>query len=393
MKAYDSRTHEYSKDGTLLARSIKASMDTLYDYTKGYADKRTFSDLIETGLRETALVNGIAGELVLDKQRLPSHINLIPYEQIEWVARGDGTKFPKQRAAAGDIELNIPNFWVAESHIEAISAYTRPQLEASLNSAFYYLEFIEDMRRAVRRAGHTRLVVKLDAEKVRAAASPEVQADPRKLQAWMETVKTEVENIINALEPEDALIAYDSVSVEPVEARGEKQDYKDLLDTLSGILATSLKSHPSILGLRLAGSQSLSNTESLLFLKTARSIQKPLEKLISRAMTLAARLYGADVYVKFRFKTIDLRPETELEAFYTMKQARVLEQLSLGLITDEEAADELGLPSLPAGYTPLSGTMFYENNGSLADEVSPNQDPQGRALQPDTPDKAGGKSQ
>lgn len=392
-KAYDSQTHEFSPDGTKAARSVKASMDTLYDYTKGYADKKTFADMIETGLREVALTGAVAGELVLDQARLPSKVNLIPYEQLEWRADGKGGKYPVQRASGGEIELNIPNFWVAESHLEANTAYARSMMEAAVNTVFYYMEFVEDMRRAVRRAGHSRLIVKLDSEKVRAAAPAEIRTDDVAMQSFMSAQLEAVKTVVNALEPEDALVTYDSVSVDGVDAKGEKQDYKELLDALSGLLSTSLKSHPSILGLRLTGSQSLSNTESLVFLKIARAIQRPLEKLLSRALTLAVRLYGIDVYVKFRFNSIDIRPDFELEAFRTMRQDRILTLLSIGMLSDEEAAEELDLPSLPSGMAPLSGTFFKDMKSTLATQVSPNQDPQGRALQPNTPSKGGGSSQ
>ena len=391
--AYRSGTHELFPEATNLARSIRASMDTLYDYTRGYADKNTFQDLVESGLREVVLTGAVCGELVLDRNRLPDRINLIAYEQLRWKANGKGGRYPVQIASGGEVDLNIPNFWVCESHREASDAYARTMLEASLNMAFYYLEFIEDMRRVMRRAGHSRLLVKLDAERVRAAAPSEVAGDEQKMKEFMEKVRADVELVVNALEPEDAFIFYDTVEVDALETSGEKQDYKDLLNTLSGILATSLKSHPSILGLRISGSQSLSNTESLIFLKIAAAIQKPVEKLLSRALTLAVRLYGMDAYVRFRFKDIDIRPESELEAFKLMRQDRILEQLSLGLITDDEAAELLETGVRPVGAPTLSGTFFHENRSNLADKVSPNQDPQGRALQPDTPNKGGGRSQ
>jgi hypothetical protein len=119
---------------------------------------------------------------------------------------------------------------------------------------------------------------------------------------------------------------------------------------------------------------------------------------MSRALTLAVRLYGADVYVKFRFDPIDLRPESELEAFRVLRQSRVLELLSLGFLTDQEAAEELGTGPRGPNAPELSGTMFKEKSGtgfqnSSDPEPTPNDDPMGRSLQPDTPSKAGGESQ
>jgi hypothetical protein len=395
VKAFNSADNTFSPDGTRVASSILASMDTLYDYSVGYADKRPLDLVIESALREVILTGGIAGELVMSKLRLPERINLVPIEEIRYKVRLDGSKFPVQTGVGGkDIELNIPNFWVMESHLEANSAYPKSMLEAALSVNFHYLEFVQDMRRTLRKAGHSRPVVILDLEMVNASATEEVRKDPAKLRAYQEEVRDGVASVYSSLEPEDALIIYNVASeVKELDSKGEKSDYTELLYALAGMLATSLKTHPSILGLRLQGSQSLSNTESLIYLKVAESIQNPVQWLLSRAMTLATRLYGVDVYVQVEFNPISLRPKEELEAFATMKEQRILNRLSLGLLSDEEAAYELGLPGLPAGFKPLSGTMFLSPTQNKASDVTPNADPMGRALQSDQPKKAGGKSQ
>ena len=393
VKAYDSATHQFSPGGTNLARSIVASIDTLYDYSEGFSDKQTMDTLAVTMLREVATTSAVACELVLDKRRFPDRIQVIPYETLKYKSKGDGRKYPVQQGVGEEVDLNIPTFWISELQKDASDPYSVPMLLAAIEMAFYFTEFVEDMRKVVRRSGHSRTVVTLDSAKVTAAAPANVRGVPEKMQEFMEGVRQSVETVVSSLEPEDALVTYDTASVDEVSAKGEKADYKDLLNALSGMLATSLKGNPSILGLRLEGSQSLSNTESLVYLKVAAAIQGPVQDVLSRALTLAARLYGADIYVRVKFTPINLRPEDELEAFKTMKQDRILRLLSLGLIADEEASEELGLGELPVGYKPLSGTMFWDKANDDTPQPSPNQDPQGRALQPKTPSKAGGQSQ
>jgi len=398
LTAYETDTHQYSVEGTQMARSVVAALDTLYDYSKGFADKRSMTATIETALLEVITTGAMAAELVLDKLRLPDRINVVPYDTLEWVARGDGTKYPRQQTATGDpIKLDLPNFFVSELHKHSSKAYATTMMAAALNSSYHFNDFLEDMRRALRRQGHGRLNVKLSAEQVRAAAPEEIRNDSVKLASFMEVVQDAVTTELQALNPEDALVFYDSADVDLMKAEGEKADYVPLLNALSGQHATSLKTSPSILGLRLSGSQSLSNTESLVFLKVARGIQKPVEEVMSRALTLATRLYGVDAYVKFKFDPINLRPEDELEAFKTMKMDRIFKLLSEGFITDEEAAQDLGTGPRAPGAPALSGTGFMRQGNAEdsinATDASPNADPQGRALQPDTPKKAGGESQ
>jgi hypothetical protein len=250
------------------------------------------------------------------------------------------------------------------------------------------------MRRVVRRTGHSRLVAQINAQQVRASAPASASESEKAMQTYMESVRNDLQKVLSSMEPEDALCVYDVAEVKEISAKGEKSDYSELMQTLAGMAATSLRSHPSILGLRIEGSQSLSNTESLVFLQVAKAAQKAVSTFMSRALTLATRLYGNDVYVKAKFMPINLRPEDELEAFKTMKQDRILDQLSLGLITDEECREELQLPPMRPGAPVLSGTMFRDSaSQNRADEVSPNDDPMGRALQPDTPTNGGGRDQ
>ena len=397
LKAYNSQTHEFDPEGTRVARSILTLMDTVYDYTKGFVDRRSVDSILETALREVVITGAVGGELVLNKARFPDKIQLVPFETLVWKSTGDGGRYPIQRGVTPqDIKLDIPNFWVIESHLGTDSPYPRSMMEAGLSTTFYYAEFIEDMRRVVRRTGHSRTVAVINAEQVRQAAPKSAQESEAAMQRHMEAVREELQTVISSAEPEDALVVYDVADVKDISAKGEKADYAELMQTLAGVAATSLKSHPSILGLRIEGSQSLSNTESLVFLQVAKAAQKAVATFMSRALTLATRLYGVDVYVKSRFAPVNLRPEDELEAFRVMRQDRILDQLSLGLITDEEAQDELNLPPKPAGSPPLSGTMFRgegQASDSRANEVTPNADPMGRAMQPDTPRNGGGRSQ
>ena len=85
---------------------------------------------------------------------------------------------------------------------------------------------------------------------------------------------------------------------------------------------------------------------------------------------MALRLHGLDVYAEFAYAPIDLRPESELEAFKSVKQSRVLELLSLGMLTDDEACLDLTGHLPPQGYKPLSGTMFKSKVAQ--DNANPN---------------------
>lgn len=389
--AYQTWTQEFSREGLLAAETIISALDTNWDYSKGYMDRRGVTLQTATALFEVLQTGGVGAELVLDKLKVPKNIVLFPYDSIIWKSNGEGGRYPAQRiVGAQEVELNFPTVFVSEAILSTDKSYARPMMAAGAQRLFQYEGYIEDMWRVVRKAGEPRIVVKLDYEKVSASASAEVRSDPKKLAAYLDTVRNDMQSLLSGLEPEEALVFYDLAEVDTVAASGEKKDFKELLSELSGLAASALQSNPSMLGMRLGGSQNVASTESMLSTKVARLIQVPVEEVFSRALTLAVRLYGVDAYVKFEFSPINLRPEEELEAHKAMRHNRVLELLSLGRITDDEAQVMLDLGSLPNGAEQLSGTMFYN---SKAPDTAPASGTNARnqAIAPQGTSSAGGK--
>ena len=384
VQAYETSTHQYSREGTTVAESVQASMDTLNDYTQGYSDKRPIPTLLATLLKEVILSGGCAGELVLNEQRLPDRIVPFVVDDIEWIVKKDKRKYPSQKAQEGDdIPLDIPTVWVESLNQEALDVYSRSMLESCLNTVYMYVDFLEDMARVVKKSGHSRMVASIIVEKALESAPSDVKQDPKKLTDYFENIRDSAVDALKNLDPNDAIVSFDNIEFNILSDTTGKSEYTDLLEALNGLVATSLKSMPSVLGLRIGkGSQSLSNTETLLYLKQVEAARAPVESLMSRALTLSARLIGSDIYVKFKFNPVDLRPENEIEAHKAIRQSRILEQLSLGFITDDEASQLLGTGVRPPNAPELSGTMFKEGSGIGVDEtkVSPNNGAQEKAL-------------
>lgn len=390
--AYSDETNEIDPEGQATLNSVISRLNNTTDYSIGFDDKMDINRVLEQMLNDVVVSGGTGLELAMDKQRYPDRMVPFPYDTLTW-RQGSNGRFPVQKGTGEEVELNYPNIFVSDFHRFVNEVYAFPMFEAALREGRAYEQFLQDMRRAINRAGHGRLVITLDTQRIKECAPEEVQQDADQLNDWMETVRAGVETVASSMAPEDAFVTFDTAKAEMLSSESEKSEYVSLMNALSGNLATSLKSNPSILGLRIEGSQSLSNTESLIFIKVASAIRRPVEEAFSKALTLACRLYGLPVYVKFKFDSIDLRPENELAAFRTMQMDKDLRLLSLGFITDLEFSIRQGLGTLPDGFTELSGTQFYESKAVDASKASPNDGAQERALQPDTPSKAGGKSQ
>jgi len=98
------------------------------------------------------------------------------------------------------------------------------------------------------------------------------------------------------------------------------------------------------------------------YLRAVEGEQEKLNHMYSALLTVGVRILGHDVFVKFVYADPELRPKSELSAFRATKQSMILEQLSLGFISDEEASIAI-TGSLPSGdFTTLSGTRFRDNS-------------------------------
>jgi hypothetical protein len=88
-------------------------------------------------------------------------------------------------------------------------------------------------------------------------------------------------------------------------------------------------------------------------------------------------------FVEARFAPAEMRPAMELEAQKSLKSSRLRQDLSDGIITDEEYHMDMYGRLPPKGFTPLTGTGFMTPAAAGqvdAADVTPNDDPMGRSL-------------
>jgi hypothetical protein len=360
-------------EATAALQQLLVRLDIMQDYTDGFSGIPDLRSCSESLSKEIMTYGGMALELVLGKDRLPRALVPISVTKIKF--RSD-TKWlkPFQLVAGVEVDLDIPTFFYSSLDQDLLQAYASSPFESAIQPVMFSTEFTNDLRRVIKKAIHPRLYAIIDSEKFKKSIPQDVAIDPDKLKSYMASVISEIESKVNGLNPEDAIIAFDAIEFSYMTNGNISLDaeYRVLSDIADAKMATGAKTLPSILG-HGSGSQNVASSETLLFMKNAEgAVQKKLNDLYSRALTLAVRLYGFDVYVQFKYDEIDLRPSSELEAFKTMKQSRILDQLSLGLITDVEASIVLtgGLP--PTGAPELSGTFFRASSGTDPNAVEDN---------------------
>ena len=382
-----------SPEGTAALQQVISRMNYLTDYVDGFAGVQSLHSVAEALAMELRLYGSASMELVLDKARLPNRLVPISTTQIDFFEDNTGYTYPVQKATGGDINLDIPTFFYESLDQDLLQAYSDSPMEAAIQSVLQDTEFQNDVRRTVKRALHPRLDVSIDFEKFRTSMPAEVAGDPAAAQAYQDQFISSVQSTVNGLEPDDVLVHFDSTTVDYLNNGNVtlNKEWEVLSTMVNGKMASGAKTPPAVLG-HGSGSQNVASTESALFARYCEGIQNHINSMLSRAFTLAVRLLGYDTYVVFSFDRVDLRPDSELEAFRSMKQSRILELLSIGLMSDEEASIALTGNLPPAGAVPLMGTFFK------AGSTDPNAAPVsttgalGQALAPNTPTQPKGKT-
>lgn len=344
-------------DTTELAHQLLRRLTYVPDYQLGFNPQSSLQALSESLGKELILYGAMGMELALDKSRLPSQFVPVTTTNIKFYEEDTGVR-PVQDIGGTETNLDIPTFFYASIDQDLLNAYSSSYIEAAIQPILADAEFTNDLRRVLKRAVHPRVVATLIEETVKKSLPPDIMNDPEKYAAALNELIAQVESTVNGLEPEDALVSFDSVEYKYLEGQPNalSDTFRSVQELLNAKIATGAKTMPAVMG--HSASSTSASAETMLYLKHADIIRRKLNEIYSRALTLAVRLFGQDVYVDFKYAAIDLRPSGELEAYRAMEQARVLELLSLGMITDEQACVELTGHLPPQGYTPLAGTMF-----------------------------------
>lgn len=346
-------------ESTKLAQEMLRRLTYLGDVSLGYNPVSDLQSLSESLAKELLQYGSMALELALDKQRLPLFINAVSTTKLQFKEE-DGGVYPVQVIGGEEISLDIPTFFYTSLDQDLLTAYSASFIEPAIQAVLADTAFLNDLRKSMQRVIQPRLIATIIEEKVKATASPEISADPIKLGDLYSLLIDNLTDVLNGLQPEDALVSFDNVKYEMLKSEGGGGNIADTLNMVQKLieskLAAGAKSNPAVLGRDTNGSAA--TTSTMLFLKNANIVRTKLNTIYSRMLTQAVRLMGQDVYVEFAYAEIDLRPQAELEAFRAMRQSRILEQLSLGFITDEEASIQL-TGNLPRqGHVPISGTFF-----------------------------------
>jgi hypothetical protein len=352
---------QVDRPGQEMMAQLVNALTKRFDYSKGYKNVKSMKAIAEDLRYMILLRGGIGAELVISKEFLPMELRQVDMGKIEWFEKAPAQFTPQQRALSGDIiSLDIPQFFCTWFRKDPTNVYTYSPFVSAINTIAARQQVINDLYRIMNITGFPRLDVKVLEEVVMKSAPPDVKIDPVKTRQFLDSALAGITSKINSIKSDQAFVHYDAVEAKTMNEKSAMTlNIDSIINTLNAQNQAGLRTMATIIGRGTTGVNT-ATVEARVFSLNAQAINKPIADLLSQAFTLGLRLQGSESYVECTFDDVELRPETELEPNKSMKATRLKNDLSLGIITDEEYHLEMYGRLPPPGAPVLSGTNFLD---------------------------------
>ncbi|KQS84268.1 hypothetical protein [Rhizobium sp. Leaf383] len=381
-------------DGQIDAEATKALMQRIKfmtmptDYTKGFQMKQNLDQWCEE-IRYMVLLRGGAGvELVFDEKLLPADLRNVDLNSVEWFEKKPGEYKPRQKVSGltDGINLDIPTFFVSFYRQNPTKIYSNSPFVSTINTIAARQQVINDLYRIMQYTGYPRLEVTVVEEVLRKNMPVSIKLDESKQTEWINARLGEIRNSVQDIRADTAFVHMDSVEpgIMNEKSPGAGIDISKVIETLNAQNQAGLKTMATVIGRGTAGVNT-SSVEARLASMNADELNGPVAAILTNIFSFMLHQDGYQGFAEVAFVKGELRPDLELEPQLTMRQSRLLTDLSHGLITDLEYHLQMYNRLPPDGAPELSGTGFMTPApaGGRADEVSPNSDPLGRSLAPE----------
>lgn len=372
------------RNGQKVLNAILDTLTTRYDYAAvGFQYKPTLRAMSEE-LRYMLLLRGmLVGEAIVSKEGIFEAIRLIDPVTLEWFEKTNGRLTPEQVPAGGgtNVSLDVASVFVSYYRQDPTKAYSNSPFVSCINTVAARQRIINDLYRIMVITGYPRLDIMVLEDVIAKNAPLDVKADPAKFTQYVSNTITSITNTVSGLRVDQAFVHTDSIKADVVnsKASGMTLNIEPIIKTLNAQNQAALRVMATTLGRGESGVNTAS-IEAALFAKNAEALNTPIAELWEQIFTFILRLTGSTSRVVVKFRPVELRPATELEAQLVLRQSRLLKELSLGTIDDDHYHLEMFGRIRPDSAPILSGTGFADKSVVDAGGISPNADPTGRSV-------------
>ncbi len=222
------------------------------------------------------------------------------------------------------------------------SPYGRAMAAPALFSSVFLIGLLHDLRRVVSQQGYPRLDLILNLQQMYDRAPADVQQDPEAWQTWVNDTLAEIKQTYAQLQPDDAFVHTDIVSVNKPVGTVDAQSLgavDSLLKNLERMTMRGLKSTPLLFAGGDGGtSEANANRQWEVYAASIKSVQHLCENLLERLFSLALQAQGIVATVQFRFAELRAAELYRDEQTRQLKNANTFAEYAAGWISQDEAA-------------------------------------------------------
>jgi hypothetical protein len=246
--------------------------------------------------------------------------------------------------------------------------YGRPLAAPALFSTLFLIGLLHDLRRVVSQQGYPRLDLSVDMAKLTTSMPMDLANDPQAAQLWVSGVIADVQRVYASLEPDDAYIHTDVISVNRPVGAVDAQSLgavDGLVKSLERMSVRALKTMPLLMGLQEGTSETQANRQWEIYAAGIKALQHPCEKMLQRHLSLALQAQGIQADVSFRFSELraaELLRDAQVDALET---ETAVAQYNAGWISQDEAAQnvvghaaDVPDPRAPTGPISMAGNSL-----------------------------------
>lgn len=357
-----------SQGQTLLQQTLLL-LTSQFDYTQGFDYQPSLSTICEQ-MRFMLLATGsVMAELVFDKNLAPNEIRFSDPQFIFWYEKLPGKYKPEQRQSGLVIELDIPSFFVAFHHKDPRTIYAYSTFTSAINTIAARQQIANDIYRIMKITGYPRMDVTVLEEVITKNMPADIKKNANDARTWLNARMAEIRSGVENIRPDQALVHWDSATFSMMneKAAGMAINMDSIITILNGQNQAALKVMGTIIGRGESGVNTAS-VEARVFSMNCDDLNKPVAEMLSNVLTLALRVQGFQGYVEAWFPKAEMRSELELEPQLIQRSSRLMQALSLGLISDEEFHIKMFGRPAPANAPTLQGTGFMQpqtSNGNV----------------------------
>lgn len=311
---------------------------------------RDFDKIVDQLMLSTITRGACALELVLTPN----------YDDIAFIAPVDPAtvdfKFENDRYVPYQDEetlsLDIPTFFYDGLDEVIDDPYGRSPILGAINTVIFQLQVLNDLKQVVHNQGYPRFDITILEEVLLKRMPIAIRNNEEKKQQWLNEKLQEIIDMYNNLDPDDSFVHYDSVQIGMAgggQSGGALIDPEKLMNVIDHQIMAGLKTLSTILGRRSTGNtESFAKMEIKLYIKGVEAIQKTVERILSKALTLALNIKGMQGIVYFEFNPIEIRTSLETAQFEQIHLMNCQFKRDQGWISQEEAA------ILAVGHEPVA---------------------------------------